>query len=489
MPTLTSKDQKEEIIHCMIDPWYWFRTYYKTFDKPRKMVRGFPDWDYLHDYVKELERGGNILVEKSRDMMITITTCGFMLYSVQFRPNWSGFVTSRREDEVDDGGPNATTDSIFGVILFGHQQQPDWLAAPLAFTHLRIQNEEPEMHSYITGESANVNAGRGKSVTFKWGDEFAFVPQSEKVHASMSGGNYETLLYTSTSNLSGNAFHRIRTDENSGFRVLTYRWNLRPGRDKAWYEKKIASMDPLTRAKELDIEYEVNSPANVYPRYRYKTHTLPDDRIPEGGEIFLTMDEGFAHPGALYVARYVDDTLYIIDETYEAGIHIQVDDAADAAGERSWLRIAKQKIITYGSYEQQVHIDPHLVAPDDGKNPVIVLGPESRAAADIFRTAGFTPYLASKDKLGRIKKVDQLMIPGIFGKPRLFIAQSCGNLLWELPRYSRRIVNGVITEAPRDGNDHGCDALACLVEYLTGGQEQPVGAVSNLDDWETEGMV
>jgi hypothetical protein len=478
LPILTDPKQKREIIHCMMDPWYWFLNYYKTFDKPKERVAGFPDWPYLQEYVYELDKGGKILVEKSRDMMITITTCGYMLYCVQFRPNWSGFVTSRREDEVDDGGPNATTDSIFGIVLFGHALQPEWMAAPLSFTHLRIQNEEEGMGSYIKGESANINVGRSKSVTFKWGDEFAFVPQSERVHAAMSGGAYRTLLYTSTSNLSGNAFQRLRDDQDSGFRLLTYRWNVRPGKDEQWYKKQIKGMDAITRATELDIEYEVNSAINVYPRYRYKTHTIANKDIPDG-EVILTFDEGFAHPGALYVARWVDGVLYIVDETYEAGIHIQIDDVL----ERSWVDIARQKVQEFGTLEQAQLLDG--VNVPEQKRPVIVLGPESRAAADTFRVYGFRAVLATKDKLGRIRKVDQLMIPDKTGKSRLLIAQSCSNLIWEIPRYNRRVVNNVVTERPRDGNDHGCDSVACLVEYVV--KDDVNVRVSDLDDWGVDG--
>ena len=469
MPRVTNPRQKNELIKCIEDPWYWFTHYCRTFDKPRQRTALFPDWDYLHDYIRELQKGGKILVEKSRDMMITIATCGWMLYNVQFTPDWSGFVTSRREDEVDDGGDQATTDSIFGVILFGWKNQPIWMQSNLKFSHLKILNLEEGMNSYITGESTNPNSGRGKSVTFKWGDEFAFVPQSEKVHASMSGGAYRTLLYTSTSNLTGNAFHRLRSDPNSGFRVLTYRWDMRPDRTREWYEARKASLSPIDAAKELDIVYEISSPASVYPRYNYELHTAPRENLPFDGELIIGFDEGFAQPGAMYACLLVDGGLYIVDEFYEAGVHVKVDEERLAAGEKDWLSRARYLAMKYNKTPGQV---------------TVAMGFESRSAEDIFASAGFRTYRATKDKLGRIKLVDQLMIPDKTGKPSLIIAQECVNLLWELPRYEHRISGGVMTEMPKDGNDHGCDAIAVVAEYAFGNHEEEPEWYSDVEDWE-----
>jgi len=290
----------------------------------------------------------------------------------------------------------------------------------------------------------------------------------------MSGGAYKTLLYTSTSNLSGNAFHRLRADDKAGFRVLTYRWNLRPDRDLEWYERKKASMSSLEAAKELDIVYDVASPAGVYPRYRYGVHTRPERDLPVEGKLYLTFDEGMAQPGAMYAARFPDGRLYIIDEIYEAGIHVQVTAAQREAGVKDWISLAKGLVKKHGGKVEDVEI---------------LLGFESRAAADAFSVAGFKTWLPSKNKLGRIALVDKLMIVDDTNKCLLQIGQNCVNLLWELPRYKRKIVQGRITEQPEDGNDHGADALAVLVERLYGERKEEATWVSDLSGWKISGKL
>jgi hypothetical protein len=468
--------------------------YCVTFDKPHaktaKWPGSMPGWSFLREYVQELHNPDlpageqqNILVEKSRDMVITITTAMYMLYCIQFVPDWSAFVTSRRENEVDDGGDKSTPDSIFGVMRWSWSKQPSWLQMPLTFSHLKIQNVEAGMHSYMTGESANPNAGRGKSVTFKYGDEFAFVPQSHKVHQSMSGGNYRTLVYGSTPNFSGNSFYDLR-HKDRGFRILTYHYSMRPGRDAAWAQRtqQRKGMSDLEWATEYEIKYDFTSSRSVYPRYMPGAHIIPAETAPIDGEPFLAFDDGFAQPGAMYFCRKADGRLYIIDETYERGLHVRVPDEEREIGVRDWVMVATEMC-------ERRHLEP--------KNVMVVMGPESTSTAGysstaaLFRLAGFRTHVADNNKRGRIKIVDRLMIHSDGHPPRLQISDACTNLTWEIPRYERRIKDGQVTEDPKDGNDHGCDSVGCVAQFLFPDilRDDESEVVSDLSDWSTAGVL
>jgi len=485
MPATRTQEQRD-VLRQIADPvdgvLFWMTNYYMTFDKPKQRRAKWPGWPYLRDYVMELHNPSlpeseqqYLLVEKSRDMLVTLTTAGYMLYCVQFIPDWSGFITSRREYEVDDGGPNATTDSIFGMIVYGWRQQPSWMQMPLRISHLRIHNTEPGMNSYITGESANPNTGRGKSVTLKYGDEFAFMPQSHKVHTAMAGGNFRTLLYSSTPNFAGNAFYDLRHREDSPFRVLRYHYLDRPDRDEAWAERRRRTMSDLQWMTEYEIMYEFSSERNVYPRYRADVHTAPAESMPTTGEPYITFDEGISKPGAMYFALHVDGRLYILDEVYEAGIHVRVPDAERDNGVRDWVVIAEEMA------------EKHGYKPDE---VMVACGHESRATASHFQLAGFSSHVADKDKLGRIRIVDKLMIHTESHKPRLLISYECPNLLWELPRYERKSIRGRITEQPKDGNDHGCDALGVLAQLLFPEAAEEEGHwTMDPNNWETEGVI
>lgn len=504
MPVLTERNQREEIERCMMGwegEWYWMLTYARSFDKPHKRIAPIPNWTYLRDYVRmlyeaQMEPGQhNELVEKSRDMLVTIVTSLHMLHAVQYVPDWSGFAISRKEDYVDDGGPVSTPDSLFGIIRFGWDNEPMWLRPHLEFRYLKITNEEG-MNSYIRGESMHPNAGRGKSVTFKWADEFAFCQKSEQVHAAMSGGAYSVLLYTSSSNLAGGAFHRLRADPRSGFHVTTLRWNLRPDRTRDWYEEKKRILSPIDFAKEVDILYEVRTPQHVYQRWAYSQHTVPTDALPQsGGQLFFAFDEGWSAPGALYVVRIVDGVMWVVDEVYETHIYVEWDKASKADRVRrarfllgldddeakgcdtDWKTIAEVAAEKYG------------VLPSD---VLVAVGPEGRTSFGMFAGLGFKTFLASKDKKGRIKATDRRMaVDPATGKPGLIVGRNCENLVNEVGNLMYKMQGGVVLEEPENRHDHGCDAIACLVEGVDGLEvtSVPTGPVSNVDSWETEGRL
>jgi hypothetical protein len=263
-------EQEEELLRCIrghegeAGVLYFFRNYVVTFDEVNEEVRPFPMWDFQVEYLLELEKGGKILVEKPRDMMITWTTALYELYKWIFCPGWTGFCISRQEKLVDDGGEMSTTKSILGRIRFTYNHLPEWMRPRAAFTRLKILNLDPGMETNtISGEATKSTSGQSVACSFKWADELSQVDQSEQVHASMTGGGFQTLVYSSISNLMGNAFGRLRHDPKSGFRVLTFQWWRRPDRDQAWYDMKASDLDPISRATQLDIVYDVRSPMSV----------------------------------------------------------------------------------------------------------------------------------------------------------------------------------------------------------------------------------
>lgn len=512
-PGITAEAQKEELIKCMAGldgEWYWFTHYFYTSNKEGVGKDIFPDWEYLYDTLKTILEGGNILIEKSRQMMLSWLLCGHYLHQVQFNPQWSGFCTSRNERLVDDGGENATVRSIFGRILFGWRNQPDWMRQPLKFAHLKISNASEDMDGVIMGESANSRTGSGLAATIFWADEMAFIPRSEDVHSALMGATYDALVYVSTSNLTGNAFHRLRSDPDSGFKVVRLLWNLRPDRDQEWYNRKVKGMSPLQKAKEIDIEYEITTEAHIYPRFKYSTHTTRLEGISRAGKVGFSFDEGYTKGAAFLVTLEAEDgTLYVLEEVYRKRIHVWLEGVIDKARrmevaaqlwdgncidekgnpvaepETDWLTIAEVALERYG-----IEVDFDAKTRKPSVDVTVSLSPESRATANLFTAKGFRVYLAGKDRKERIRKTDTMMIESeVTNKSRLIIARNCTNMISELVRYKWKEVGGVITDTPQDGADHACDALAYKVEetFVETVNRTPH---SNIDDgWETDGSL
>jgi len=484
MPILTESWQEEEILRCAhgydgtSGLIYWFREYVYTYDEPHKTICRYPLWPFQVDYLNELEKGGRILVEKSRDMMITWTTALFMLWHMLFDPNWTGFAISRRENEVDDGGEEATTRSIMGRIKFTWDHLPDWMKGDVSFSLLKIRNLEHGMNTAITGEATKITSGQSVAVTFKWGDEFSQVDQSEKVHGSMSGGNWQTLVYTGIANGPDNAFARLRNDPTSGFRILSYPWNCRPDRDDAWYRWKVADLDPFQRASQIDIEYEVMTANPIYGEFSVERNVRRLSDLPVVYDrYFLTFDPGFARPAAMYLAGLRAGRLYILRELYQPGIHVKLPPAQKEGGVEDWVDRA---------WKLERLVDPD-VTQERHRIECVCVGWGSTSTHDSSDTAahfamdGFRTFVVSKDRLTRIRLCSAWMRSTGAEESYLTISEDCANLRRELPRYHYAVVSGIVQERPADGNDHGIEALESLCEYLQAPERPSSRWVSNVD--------
>lgn len=465
---IETPEQQEILERILADEWYWFTHYYYTLSEEGSKL--FPDWGYLKHLLEEISQPGCFLVEKTRQLLISWLLCGHYLYNVQYTPDWSGFMTSRKELEVDDGGERATAASLFGRILFAHRHQPDWLKIPLEFSHLKIKNAYPDMeNAYIIGESANPNSGRGKSFTVMLGDEFAYINDNENVHSAMHSATYRTLIYVSSSNFIDGAFHRIRHTEKSEFKVISLHWTQHPERDQEWYEKKTADLPPAKAAREQGgdennpiIIYDLTTELRVYPRFQYEMHTAETEDMPtEDGQLYLGFDEGRVDPGVLLLGRWLDGTLYIHDEIYETGLHTILA-PEDRGEEGDWLSNADKLRDKWGAIK------------------TLIVGWESHTAEDVFRAAGYNTYHVIKDKMARIWQTDKMMILTKTGKPHLLIDRKCVNVIYEASRYELKVVNGVITDRPKAGKDHAIDVLAGMIECICGEQQVPAG------DWIAE---
>ena len=242
------------------------------------------EWGFVSAFFDAWEDVGDTLVEKTRDMMCSWLAMAGTLHDVMFRPNWAVMTLSRVETLVDDGGETSTTDSLHGKIRFMYTRLPMFLqkASPLEFTNLSVNN--PRYHSHVTGFSATPHAGRGPKWKRAVLDEFAWVPWSEQVMASVARACPRGKYLISTPNGKANAFYRVREIARSiwpqrdrkkaNWRRLTIHWRQHPERDATWHQKQVTggSMTEEAVAQELDINYAKSVGRRVYPRFVREQH-------------------------------------------------------------------------------------------------------------------------------------------------------------------------------------------------------------------------
>lgn len=272
--------QQAELEKCRHDPVHWFNHWVWTYD-PRGMAFGLPanlpfvlrpKQAELVTWLQEREdtqTGG--VIEKSRDEGMSYVVLGYFLHHWLFVEGFAAGVGSRKEDLVDKKGDPKTLFHKFRDML---NKLPEWMK-PKNYNrrehdnYLRIIN--PDNGATLTGEAGD-NIGRGGRTTIYLLDEWGFVANPEAADAAISQ-NTNVVIKGSTPNGIGNRFYQ---DRFSGrFSVFTMPWRLNPDKNwmvelrgkeiHPWYEKQLATLDPVILAQEIDINYAASIEGVLIP--------------------------------------------------------------------------------------------------------------------------------------------------------------------------------------------------------------------------------
>lgn len=274
----------------------------------------------LYEQARREQRG--IFEDKSRQLGLSWLWMALFLHGLLFEQQTSFFATSRREDEVDDGGAGATTRSLFGRVRFMYGALPDFLrldpttgAEALKFKSLSITHVSSG--SYLVGEAATSSIARGGSFTAGLLDEFAHVEQSESAWASADEA-IECPIVSSTPRGEDNKFadfhKRLSRPQGDAdyhlrdrFLVCRSHWSEHPiyaagierdakGRlTSPWYRRACASKTPEKAAQEYDISYSGSLPGRFYPEFSRGVHVPPEPiALNTGLWFYLSADHGLA---------------------------------------------------------------------------------------------------------------------------------------------------------------------------------------------------
>jgi len=199
----------------------------------------------------------------------------------------------------------------------------------------------------------------------------------------------------------------------------------------------------------------------VYPEFRRDIHVIKPFRIPENWTRVAGVDHGFRNPAAwIWGAVDPDGTLYVYREFYQ----------------KEWLI---EEICKKGK-DKKPSVS-HLMAGE--KVQAAYIDPSTRARRAKDGRSDWDWYVESLPKdLPLVKannsveagvdRLKSLMKIGANGKPRLFIFNTCDNLLEELTNYRYAELRHGQTgnqnekEQPQKVNDHACDALRYLAMSL-----------------------
>lgn len=181
----SSKSSQQALLQaCSEDILFYVNTFCFTYD-PRKPEKSLPfiTWPFqdkaLHEILRCIEDGRDLVIEKSRDMGASWMSLTVMEWLWHFHPGNSFLMVSRKEDLVDAPGD---PDSLFWKVDFIHRHLPDWLRPDTDRRKLHFGNLGNG--STIDGESTTAAAGVGGRRTAMFIDEFSRI---EEGYALLAG--------------------------------------------------------------------------------------------------------------------------------------------------------------------------------------------------------------------------------------------------------------------------------------------------------------
>lgn len=289
---------------CAEDPVFWLNTFGWTFD-PRpenQKALGYNDanllfltWEFQDEFIRwlagKIERGGDGVLEKSRDMGASWLVLVVFQWFWQFGGAGNDFkLGSRKEEFVDKIGD---MDALFPKIRYQLKRQPWWLL-PKGFRvseHAKFMNIiNPVTGSAITGESNNPyfgTGGRRKAVLF---DEFAKWTNTDESAWQSASDVTGCKIAVSSANGRGNHFYRLRAGEAGEVEVYRMHWRLHPLKDQAWYDREKTRRSKQDLAAEVDIDYAASVRHRAWDPFNWDTHVTDEDLYDPGKEIILACD-------------------------------------------------------------------------------------------------------------------------------------------------------------------------------------------------------
>lgn len=382
-------------------------------------IKKFPDREYLKEILDIWDKEKLILIEKSRQMMMTWLCCALSLHEAQFNEGKYVFAQSKKEDDAN---------VLLDRIKFIYHRQPDFLKQKTIETYCKLKFTN--INSQIVGIPQGGDQIRMHTASRIFSDEMAFQPEAEDAFSAakpcIDGGG--AFVGVSTANpgffaeltqeqgeakkLIIKGLHKRRT--NTGFCVITLHYTADPEKTTPEWKKeaKKGFIHEDKWKKEYEIDYEALGGTKVYPEIEEfrKTNYIPPRPIPDFWTRYAGIDPGTRNPTSVHL--YAIDTLgnvYVYFEIYEKELHY-----ADLA------RTLKEHP-DFKRFHKNIFIDPITAT----KVHHTKLGIKS--FKEILEQEGIYTNPGNRDRLAGAEKIREYI-----SSKRLYIFKNCPEMIKEL---------------------------------------------------------
>jgi len=304
--------QRKVIELCRRDPVFWCEHFLWTYDDRIATDEPFILYEFqiekmVKPFLRMIQTQGRErwteCHEKSRGVGYTWVELMLVLWMFTFAENWSTLIGSVHEKEVDDGGQEATHESLFGKLRYMMNHLPRWMRQEVygpwisqdRFNKANTLKNPLRPKNIIKGKQFGSMFGRSQRFSWVWGDEIAHAPEMRNADTSLKQTTNRA-SFGSTPN-GKHTFHFQLMRGPLKVHRYTLHWSEHPELDADWYNSQREHMTDEQIAQELDIDYESSAGGRVLPEVKSATHFwLPDPPMPN-----VRDDEGRAvFDGTLY---------------------------------------------------------------------------------------------------------------------------------------------------------------------------------------------
>ena len=294
-----TEDKIQEFVKCSKDPSYFAEKYINIVHVDRGLIP-IALYDYQRDIINKITNNRRCAVVTSRQAGKTTTAVCVILHYVLFNDHRTVALLANKGDAARE---------ILDRIKIAYEALPKWLQQGVV--EWNKGSVEFENGCKILASATSSSAIRGKSISFLYIDETAFVENWDEFFASVfptiSSGNTTKILLTSTPN-GLNHFYKTcegAREGTNGYEFVQVMWQDVPGRDDAWKQETLSSMDYDYQkfAQEFECQF-LGSSGTLIEGNKLKAlvHKRPL-RESNGLSMYQEPQEGYSYITVVDVAR------------------------------------------------------------------------------------------------------------------------------------------------------------------------------------------
>ncbi len=285
-------EQIKEFIKCAGDPIYFAENYIQIVHVDRGLIP-MNLYDYQREIIEKISNNRRAAVVTSRQAGKTTTAVAVILHFILFQEHKTVALLANKGDAARE---------ILDRIKIAYEALPVWMQQGVV--EWNKGSVQFENGCKIIAAATSSSGIRGKSVSFLYIDETAFVENWDEFFASVfptiSSGNTTKILLTSTPN-GLNHFYKTcegAREGTNGYEFVEVFWNDVPGRDAAWKLETLQAMDYDTEkfAQEYECQF-LGSSGTLIEGSKLKSMVPKDPLVQSSG---ISMYER-PYDGGIYV--------------------------------------------------------------------------------------------------------------------------------------------------------------------------------------------